>query len=92
MADYEYEGEKFQVVDVGGSETKVSDEVNIISITPNNSRSSNYRVTHTDSGWWFKATEPKESLDQACWMLIRLRDTITPDQACKDMSELVKTL
>ena len=92
MKDYKYEGEIFQVDDSVGCEIKVSDGVNTISITRNNGGPSVYRVSTVKGGWWWHTNSVPESVDRACLELIQSRKAITPEEACKALSEFVKNL
>ena len=92
MAEYEYQGEKFQMDDSGSCEIKVSDNANTISITPNTAGPSVYRVSTVKGGWWWYTNTVKESVERACRELVESRTNISKGDACKELSEFVKNL
>ena len=96
MADYPYPypngDEKFQVDESDSCEIKVSDGVHTLSITPNSTGPSVYKVSTVKGGWWWHTNTVRESVDRACQDLIDSRKVPTPEEACKDMSEFVESL
>ena len=92
MKEYKYEGETFQVEDLDGSEVKVSDGLNTVSITFNKGGPSLYRVSTIKGGWWWHTNTPEESLNRACRELIEHRKSISPEEALKGLSEFVDNL
>ena len=92
MPDYPYQGEKFQVDESDSCEIKVSDGVHTLSITPNGSGPSVYKVSTVKGGWWWHTNTVKESVDRACRDLIDSRRVPTPEEACEELSEFVKSL
>ena len=89
---YEYRGETFYIEDTDKCEIKVSDGVNVLSITPNAAGSSVYRVSTVKGGWWWHTNTVKESVERACRDLLESRKGITPEEACEDLHEYVKGL
>ncbi len=92
MKEYKYQDETFQVDDSGGCEIKVSDRVHTISITPNKDGPSGYKVSTIKGGWWWHTNSVQESVDRACRELIESRTAISPEDACKALSEFVQDL
>ena len=92
MKEYKYKGEMFQVGATDSCELKVSDKVNTISITPNTGGPSVYRVSTLKGGWWWHTNSVEQSIDRACQELVESRTAISPEEACKALSEFANNL
>ena len=92
MAKYEFQGETFQIDDTGDCEVKVSDNVNSVSITLNSGGPTVYKVSTVKAGWWWHHDSMEDAVNRACRELIKARSDISPDDACKEMSEFVANL
>ena len=93
MAEYPYQGEKFEVDELenesGVCEIKVSDGTHTLSVTKNDGGGSVFKVSTVKGSWWWYHDTVKASVDRACSTLIESRKPVDP---CKDMSEFVKSL
>ena len=92
MKEYKYKGQTFQVDAAGGCEMKVSDSKNTITITPNSSGASVYRVSTVKGGWWWHTNTVEESLNRACRELLESGTAISPEEACKALADFVGKL
>ena len=92
MKEYKYKNETFKLEAADSCEIKVSDKVNTISITPNTGGPSVYRVSTVKGSWWWHTNSVEESINRACQELVESRKAISPDEACKALSEFVNNL
>lgn len=92
MKEYEYAGEKFSLEDVGGCGINVTDGLNTVSITLNNSDVSVFKVSTVNGGWWWHTNSAKESVDRACRVLIDHRMAAPKDTARKELRDFVEDL
>ena len=90
--EYKYQGETFQVEDLDGHEVTVSNGLNILSITLNKGGPSLYRVSTVKGGWWWHTNTSEESINRACRELIEHRQSISPEEAYKALSDFVDDL
>ncbi len=99
MKEYKYEGEPFYIEDIGGCEVKVSraDGDDAFWIRHSGELKAPYvAVDSNHDGLWHTATV-NEALDSACSELLaraqeRKREEVTPEQACVNLREFVRTL
>lgn len=91
---YIYSGEKFQVDDSADCEVKVTNGINTVLITYNNTGSSVYRVSLMGTDTWWALNTPEESVVQACRGLAKYRakTSNSPEDACKALHEFVEQL
>lgn len=92
MAKFEYQGEIFQIDDSGDCEIKVSDGTSTVSITLNSGGPTVYKVSTVKAGWWWHHDSLDDAVARACRELVKARTDISPDHACKEMSEFVANL
>lgn len=92
MKEYGYKGEVFYVEDTNACEIKVSDKVNSVSITPNPTDASVYRVSTVAGGWWWHTNTVEQSVQKACSVLIDHREKTSSQTACEELHEFVESL
>ena len=94
MAEYKYQGKTFQVEENSDCKWEVTDGVNTayIGLHPsiNSEAQTLYQVEikNTRGG----QSTPQAAIDTACVLLIKYRDRVSPEDACKAMSEYVRNL
>lgn len=92
MAKYEYQGETFELAESDDCEIKVSDGTNTVSITLNRGGPTVYKVSTVKGGWWWHHDSMQDAVNRACLELGKARTDVSPDDACKEMSEFVANL
>ncbi len=89
MKEYKYEGEKFQIQQVGECEIKISDIQNTVSITAKGARFKVHSITE-GGGWTLDS--PSEALPYACRELLAKRRFPEVEDACKALSQFYDNL
>lgn len=89
MKEYKYEGETFQIKQVGDCEITVSDMKNIVPITVRGPRFKVHSITGR-GGWTLDS--PSEALPYACRELLAKRRFPEEEDACKALAEYYDNL
>ena len=92
MKEYEYAEEKFELEDTGQCQISVTDGLNTVFVSPNESDASVYKVSTVNGGWSWHTNSVKESVDRACRVLIDHSRSTSKETACKELREFVDDL
>lgn len=89
MKEYKYEGETFQIQQVGECEIKVSDDKNTVSITAKGAR---FKVHSITGGGGWTLDSPSDALPYACGELLAKRRFPERQDACEALSKFYDSL